>query len=328
MTYLLTGGCSWSDINYISGHHTDEPEMYTFPKWSEHLANYLNVELVSTAQSGEGNYASYDLMMPYLLSHNPPKYVVWQLTHSERMKLPAGAGRVNNPIKIPYRTQPITENDFRLRHARFLQSDEDLIHLSSLTDIIDNSREIAAEARLIVNIRDSLIFSLSDKKTLFEETLSMIYNVKRICEIRDIKFFIFNSDRSLINHFDGEEVLHETSAYHTNLFLNMARIVYYRAMKQNLEQYRQDRIKELQYTTLLYEFTHTPTFNILEKDHKGIYGWPFVPELGGTHLGIWKHKKYTKKETTISEFDGHPNAFGQKVIFDLVLEQLKKEWDI
>jgi len=82
MSYLLVGGCSWSDLNFIS---VPSPEVNTdYPKWSEHLAEKMGIPLVSVARMGSGNQVQYQALTEHILSDNPPSHVVWQLSGAFR----------------------------------------------------------------------------------------------------------------------------------------------------------------------------------------------------------------------------------------------------
>lgn len=68
-------------------------------------------------------------------------------------------------------------------------------------------------------------------------------------------------------------------------------------------------------------FMNNSYFTYLEKHRNRIIGWPFLPELGGWDLDLFRSKY---QNTTVSEKDFHPNRYGQEIFADLFLNKIKK----
>ena len=63
-------------------------------------------------------------------------------------------------------------------------------------------------------------------------------------------------------------------------------------------------------------FINNQYFNQLEKHRDKIIGWPLLSDLGGWDLDL---RRAAYQDTTVSEKDYHPNAFGQKIFADLFI---------
>ena len=318
MTYLLVGGCSWSDINYNS----PDPD-YNGPKeylkWSEHLANYLDVPLVSVAWCGRGQYYNYPLLMDRILSDNPPEYVVWQLSGSRRFEIPGSSIDFCSPILNPKAGKELTT----LGHRYMRVNNRD-----DLIDLVENAMPSAVERKHLYNVAknllDSIFYYSTNTYDLLEEQFRMIYRFKRTCELLGIKFFVFATDVNIIDR-DGlrDNLLETVPEYHVNSAHNIARKL--QMMSHHpLEKYKSKTSKQLAYGQVLRQITSTDIFKTLEGDHTGIYGWPFFPELGGETLCALRDPEYSRGELTVSAKDQHPNSLGHKILF----EKVAKEWNI
>ena len=68
-------------------------------------------------------------------------------------------------------------------------------------------------------------------------------------------------------------------------------------------------------------FMSNPYFNQLQKHRNNIIGWPLLTELGG-----WDFDTYRKsyQNTTVSDKDFHPNAYGQEIFADVFTKRISR----
>ena len=66
-------------------------------------------------------------------------------------------------------------------------------------------------------------------------------------------------------------------------------------------------------------FMDSPYFNQLEKHRNNIIGWPLLTELGGWDFDAYRK---THQNTTVSDKDYHPNAYGQQIIADIFTKRI------
>jgi hypothetical protein len=66
-------------------------------------------------------------------------------------------------------------------------------------------------------------------------------------------------------------------------------------------------------------FMDSPYFGRLQKHRNNIIGWPLLTDLGG-----WDFDSYRKtfQNTTVSDKDYHPNAYGQQIIADVFTKRI------
>ena len=81
--YILAGGCSFTDPNFLSIPHPDMD--CSWPKWPEVLGEYLNLKVVNIAKSGVGNdYITSQLIQNILKDHANIELVVVGWTEIQR----------------------------------------------------------------------------------------------------------------------------------------------------------------------------------------------------------------------------------------------------
>lgn len=315
MSYLLVGGCSWSDLNLKSAVHR-EMDM-SWPKWSEYLAEYLNVPLISVAKSGRGQYWNYNRLMEHILSDNPPKYVCWQLSQAIRRELPGA----DFPMMPPFDFWHKQEEYFCYESLEDFPQDLENLYIKEF-----NKKQ---KDRLKHFYKDLLNLSYNYKIVL-DQNFKMIYQIKKICEIMNIKFFIFCSD---VEFFDIGNIENLNNVSHARLLLFDFVSFYF-----NESLYGKNRMNLYNkfFPTndkKLLEILRLDSFKILEKDHKGIYGWPFSTRLGGDSLWVGRDtsnldEMHFLDDFTVSGIDRHPNKKGQIKWFEKLLPLLKEEWNI
>ena len=303
MSYLLVGGCSWSHLEYKA---TSPEDDVSFPKWSEHLAEYLDVMLVSVARSGSGNFFQYSQLMEYILSDNPPKYLCWQLSEAGRRHIDGGKGF----IKLPY--QSIYNKD-----NHHYQTLDELV--KDLKDYSQGIHLSAAQKTKIKHAYDEF-YALDNKPLLLiDENFKRIYQIKKLCEMMGIKFFIFCSDvpfYSLAHENPNIEIYNSLK-----LFINLSR---YRSNKN---------IDDVDPLAVYHNIIAMKSFKKIDKNSKGIYGWPFYEEFGGNYIDVVHNREKNSGgkylwDYTISKDDIHPNGAGHLKLFNKLLPLLQKEWDI
>lgn len=303
--YILTSGCSWSDAQFRSWFIPDLN--CGWPKWPEIVGKELNIEVRNVARSGATLEYSMDQILEHIFSPNPPSAIIWQLTEWVRYNWmdrhiisPTWHFSLNN-IVLP---KSIREKRLMEEGTEFLFA-EQVSYDKFLLDLLSIDRGPTGQQKIL------------------ENALRMIYFVLEICNHMNIPIMIFQSDvlpfaRNGKSYLSWAKILKKEME--ENLTLE---IVAKRAVFNN-----KTPIQSLKALAEFYDHYATKYvisnrfFQLIDKKyHRDAYGWPFMPQLGGEIIGHGGN--------VIGPGDGHPNAIGQEIMAEKILEELEnRKWNL
>ena len=175
MSYLLAGGCSFTDENYKSilvEHDTN------YDKWPTIVAKKLDIpHVVNTAVSGGSNDMMFKAVMDAIVDKKP-KAVFILLTGWDRVSVHNFSINYATIIDTDYENRNSPDSNTELRH--WINQQQDII------EFCNHTLERSATVKYIVN-----------------NTMRNLYILQELCYREDIDLIVAQSLRPICsNHFD------------------------------------------------------------------------------------------------------------------------------
>lgn len=192
--------------------------------------------------------------------------------------------------------------------SRMLLGDYRLMNASRLEMMSWHADARKTNPRWIWGI-NNLPVAMQGPDVWIENTLYYIEKAIRICREKNIKLFIFQADYPPWPRHFWPYILKKKEE-DPELFEWFLDFIGGEHKLEN-QNFTDDNV---------YKMLDNKHFrNIIDLDPKEIYGWPLWSELGGKQVSISKNG-----EKQIIPEDGHPNAQGQEIMAETVIENIKQ----
>lgn len=289
---LITGGCSYTDPNYLTNDKSLPQERGAWKMWPEHLGNALDLEVINTGASGSSNETIFHNVLEkiYLYGDRVDTVaVMW--TGMDRRRIMCG-----------YDINPLSEVNIVADYNPAYPdgADTPFEWLSRLG--MHNLSYNFFTSQDFWRVRTSFI------KYSIEDSLRNYNALADVCAANGIKFVFINGllpfDYHYLSHFQKTGILKcpegESVKTHEN--------------------------------QVLIDYVQNIWFSKFDKKHKSHFiGWPIYVPLGGTYFDWMREKNkrlFPKSDKyRVSEVDAHPNAEAQEIISKVILERHREVYD-
>ena len=289
---LITGGCSYTDPNYLTNDKSLPQERGAWKMWPEHLGNALDLEVINTGSSGSSNETIFHNVLEkiYLYGDRVDTVaVMW--TGMDRRRIMCGYDI--NPLSetnIVMGRDPAHTDD---RHGPFEWLDG--LGMKNLSYKFFTSKDFW-------KVRVPFI------KYSIEDSLRAYVSLAEVCKLHGINFIFMNAlfpfDYNYLEMFHNAGILKCPNDRHVST--------------------SQEEVMKI--------FMNNIWFTKIEKTYKkNFIGWPLYRNLGGTYFdqmrfdgtnGFEKGNSYK-----VSDIDAHPNAEAQEIISKIILERHREVYD-
>jgi len=286
---LLTGGCSYTDGNYLTNDKNLPQDRGGWKMWPEYLGNALDLELVNTGSSGSSNETIFHNVLEKIhLYGDRVDTVVVMWTGMDRRRIMCG-----------YDINPLSETNIVMGRDPAHTDDQagpfewlDRLGMKNLSYNFFASEDFW-------KVRIPFI------KYSIEDSLRAYVSLAEVCKLHGINFIFINA----LFPFDYN---------YLETFRNAGILKCPEGRQVNTSQ-----------ADVMKIFTNNIWFTKIEKTYKkNFIGWPLFRNLGGTYFDDMRenNKKLFPKSDKyrVSEVDAHPNAEAQEIISKVILERYNK----
>lgn len=288
---LITGGCSYTDAKYkCSDPELNLPEA-PWAMWPEHLGNQLDLEVINTASSGNGNSSIFHSVINSIYMYGDrvdTVAVLW--SGMDRIRTFCG-----------YNLNPINE-----ARIDWLKEKGEI-----LSNPFDWMRDLGLQSGTSFYTSEGFWkVSYGYVKSTIEDSLREYLTLAEICEARNIKFICAQGLQPFM-----WEALHKLEKEEF--------------IKKNPNGYKYCLPDKN--TMLKLFLNNPAFSAIDKNHRKKFIGWPFFEELGGKNIDSMRYNgeaPFYKEGSpfVVSKQDQHPNEEAQKLISDLFSAQYLKNY--
>jgi len=282
---LVCIGDSWTDDNFNSSVY---PDMDTnWPKWPEHLAKYLDMDLINLGQSGSGNQQIFNKAVDVTNYADNIGGVVCMWSEPDRIDFEVH----NNKALKGYNS--ITDSAFFHWSPRRSLGNKRQTHMpleqhyrtffeTGITGIVQ--RQLQRSPTDFDHLADNTLkLGIWQIETSWNQSLRYWYAIQSICENEKIPYLQIMGTNPFFTWFDEQD-------------------------------YNVERRKVIDHLMT--------TDYMLSINNETFVGWPIFGDIGGnTASSIIHHEKYR-----MGVDDSHPNESGHKYLAEYLYKAWNKQW--
>jgi hypothetical protein len=289
---LITGGCSYTDPNYLTNDKNLSQVRSAWKMWPEYLGKALELEVVNTGVSGSSNETIlHNLLEKLYLYKDRVDTVAVMWTGMDRRRIMCG-----------YDINPISETNIVMgTNPAYDEDDEGPFGWAARLGMKNLSYNF-------ITSEDFHKVKYPFVKYCMQDSLRAYNILADICKAFDIKFIFMNAllpfDYFYLNKFAEEGIL----------------------------KYPKGKDAVTLESQVFKDYMNNIWFSRIDKNYKKHFiGWPIFPKLGGSHVDDMRYNgKYGFDENNnynVSEVDRHPNCEAQEIISRIFIERYRKIYD-
>jgi hypothetical protein len=333
MSYILAGGCSYTDPDYECINYSREEmqqmghgyRLGRWKMWPEYLGEKLNLEVINTGEQGSSNVKIYHKILNHTMDNNPKIiFVLW--SEIDRFSLLKRDVQTTTMWRI-YLASLLMLSKFNFKKDGFragsLYLDAWRFISIKYPDLLQETLDYYKNHPIITCYKnDHLTQSTSEfipllipwyynKEYTITNLLSPIYNTILLCIQRNISLVMAGGlDWELFGCYDWPHIsgVDETRSRQTRntFFKKSINKNFYNDVMSYITDWKliKDSITKHE---LFWEIEE-----LINKNNIICKGWPFTKSLGG----YCSHD--LEYFTQIGSKDNHPSPDGQRVIADLM----------
>lgn len=286
---LITGGCSYTDPNYLTNDRNLPQIRGAWKMWPEYMGNALDLSVINTGASGSSNETIlHNVLEKIYLYKDRVDTVAVMWTGMDRRRIMCG-----------YDINPLSETNIIMgKDPAYEQGTESPFNWLERLGMKNISYNFFT-SQDFWRVRTSFI------KYSIEDSLRAYNTLADICKSYDIKFVFINAlfpfDYFYLDKFDKAGILKCPPGESVSTFEGQ----------------------------VLKDYMNNIWFSNIDKNHKKHFiGWPIFKPLGGSYFdemrstgsnGFQRGNHYN-----VSDIDMHPNAEAQEIISKVIIERYNK----
>lgn len=289
---LITGGCSYTDPNYLTNDKSLPQERGAWKMWPEYMGDALDLKVINTGASGSSNETIFHNVLEKIYLYKDridTVAVMW--TGMDRRRIMCG-----------YDINPLSETNIVMgKDPAYSEANAspfewlDRLGMANLSYNFFTSQDFW-------RVREGFI------KYSIQDSLRAYSTLAEICKAHDIKFIFMNAlfpfDYHYLEKFNAAGILKCPDGESVTTSENK----------------------------VLKDYMNNVWFTTIDKNYKkNFIGWPLFKHLGGTYFDQMRLNGTDGFDSTktynVSEIDAHPDAEAQEIISKVIIERHKKLYD-